>query len=50
MTPGERVPEPDTGFEFLDDSAAVNEAGLREELHERAPVDSPVTRRNGQDQ
>ena len=35
---GERLPEPADDLEFLDDSAGVNAAGLREELHE-APRD-----------
>ena len=31
---GERLPEPADDLEFLDDSAAVNVAGLRQELHD----------------
>ena len=31
---GERLPVPADDLEFLDDSASVNAAGLRQELHE----------------
>ena len=31
---GERMPEPGDDLEFLDESAAVNAAGLRQELHD----------------